>query len=505
MFSIKMKNKTIFWIDNSLVYFGLAKFIQEKIDGEFFAIYDVTDRPKEFFQKQNLVKFKNIWYYHDHISPQKKPDLNYLVSFEKKYKINLWLLAYNERILYEFNKFYRFSTDEVLSILEQECKLFENILDQTNPDFLIMYIPVFHHDDLFYRMCKIRNVKCLILRISRFGGRQCIISSEDESFPFIPDSASIQKRTLEELQKLRNDYNQYDRNKEEKITKQNRFALISAALQYFFFSKNSNISTHYSYYGRTKFRVLYKTIISSLKTKYRKRFIDKNFSRIIPSTEPFIFFPLHMEEEFSLLLLAPFYTNQFEVIKQIVKALPIGYKLILKEHQMAFLRDWRSVSEYKKLMALPNVILIHPDIRPEEILKKCSLVITISGTAALDVAFYNKPSIVFVNTPFTNLDCVHKLKSVEELPEAIRTSLLKKVNISDLSDYVNYIEKISFKFDLSKFWRAHQVYFQYAGFLADVDIPIKKMTNFLEIHREEFEELAAEHVKKILQLKENNL
>jgi len=39
--------------------------------------------------------------------------------------------------------------------------------------------------------------------------------------------------------------------------------------------------------------------------------------------------------------------------------------------------------------------------------------------------------------------------------------------------------------------------FHHNGFLVDVEIPIDKMQSFLEKHRNSFEKLAAEFVKKI--------
>src|SRR3989338_754622 len=119
-----MSDNIIFWIDNELLPFVVANFLQKKHKGDFFTIIDTVDRTKKFFKKQNLVNFKQTWFYHDFINTKIKPDVDYLISFEKKYHINLWLLALNERLFYRFNEFYHFSHDEILSILEQECKLF---------------------------------------------------------------------------------------------------------------------------------------------------------------------------------------------------------------------------------------------------------------------------------------------------------------------------------------------------------------------------------------------
>ena len=71
----------------------------------FYAIIDVSNKPKKMFQNQNLIDFQKTWYFHDQIiKRQQKPDLEYLSKFEEKYKIDLWKLVINERFFYRFNR-----------------------------------------------------------------------------------------------------------------------------------------------------------------------------------------------------------------------------------------------------------------------------------------------------------------------------------------------------------------------------------------------------------------
>ena len=53
-----MQKKILVWIDRSLVNFVLAKYLQENIECELYSIYDVIEKPKEYFEKQKLVKFE---------------------------------------------------------------------------------------------------------------------------------------------------------------------------------------------------------------------------------------------------------------------------------------------------------------------------------------------------------------------------------------------------------------------------------------------------------------
>jgi hypothetical protein len=202
-FILSMKQKILFWLDADLTQFCIAYYLQKKLDCELYAVIDITNRPKEFFKKQDLVKFKKIWFYHDNINKNKKPDIDFLKKIEKEKNIDLWQLALNERLFYRFNDYHRFSKDEILSILSQECLFFEKILDSHNFDYFLTKETALHHHHLFYEMVRDRKIKTSILNISPLGNR-CFLSQEymkidtPEKQEFI-----LQNKTFEELQEFR--------------------------------------------------------------------------------------------------------------------------------------------------------------------------------------------------------------------------------------------------------------------------------------------------------------
>ena len=492
-----MNSKIIFWMNDALALVGLPKTLQEKHNFDIYAILDVTDKQKKFFQKQELIKFSKIWFFHDYISKvTKKPDTKYLKLIEKKHKIDLSLLASNERFFNKWNKYYKFSSDEKLLILEQECKLFEKILDEVQPDFLITAQTTLHHNHLFYEICKARGIKVLMIRSSFFVGKH-IISSEFDSIDNTQINGKFHFNSLVDIQ---NYLKKYDYATKTKLELENwlvsKTDYLKAILK-FLVSSNTNVKTHYTYYGRSKFAVLKGTIFSIIKKRFRESFINKNLIRDIKNKKPLIYFPLQIEPERSLLIQAPNYTNQIEVITNIVKSLPAGYELYVKEHPANVFREWRSVDDYKKIMKLPNVKLIHPSVKSEDLIIKSSLVITISSTSGLEAAFHNKPSIIFADLDYSILPSVHKIKDIDELPYAIKTSLKKEVKSSDLSYYINLIEENSFELDFDSIDSDFDSNFHYGGFLADAEIPIEKMRLFLERHSADFDKIAAECLKKI--------
>ena len=69
-----MNDKIVVFIDLWFLHFGISKFLKEKWDGEIYAILDVEEKARKFFEKQKIVNFQKVWYYLDHVSKNTKVD-----------------------------------------------------------------------------------------------------------------------------------------------------------------------------------------------------------------------------------------------------------------------------------------------------------------------------------------------------------------------------------------------------------------------------------------------
>ena len=254
---------------------------------------------------------------------------------------------------------------------------------------------------------------------------------------------------------------------------------------------------NYGYYGHTKRKALSNYVVTRMKKKNRNDYMDKNFLKVIDDSTPFVYFPLHQMPERELLIASPFNTNQIETIKHIAKSLPIGYRLFVKEHPSQVTREWRDISFYEEILSIPNVQLLHYSIKSEDILKKCSLVITIHGAVGLEAAIHKKPAIIFSDFFYSILPSVHKLQSIEELPSAIRSSLRTKVHASDVDKFLNLLEENSIDFDLFGFEVDYHNYFFNEGNLLNVEIDEGKAKQFIKKHESSFDMLADEFIKKM--------
>ena len=491
-----MKHRILFWFTSEFTHFCLANSLQKKIDCEISAISDVTKKTKEFFVNQNLLNLKNYWNFPDSVSTDKTDiDYDYLERFEKKYGINLWNLAINERIFYRFFNFYEFSAEKICSIIENECKFFEKVLDDVKPDFFISKEPIRHHHHLMYLICERKNIPLLILSRTNLGTK-VLLSQKPGIFDSNFELSDTEKssRTLNELQ----DYlNKISISKSLKKYRENQTSsFFNAGLKYLF-SDTSDTKNNYYYFGRTKFKVLFETLRSLVNKKSRRKFIDRYLVHNPELKSPFIYFPLHVDMERNLLISAPYYTNQIELIRHIAKSLPMGQKLFVKESPASVTREWRKISDYKEIMNIPNVTLIHPFFSAKKLLENCSLVIAISGTAALESLFYGKPSIVFSKTSFSGLSSVQKLDKFDNLPNIIKQSFDKKIDFAELLDYYNFVEKTSFDFNLQKIWDDIAISFNNNGLFIDNEISTEKINQFIKLHESEYVVLANEYIKKI--------
>tara|TARA_Y100000817_G_scaffold310672_1_gene301671 strand:+ start:253 stop:1740 length:1488 start_codon:yes stop_codon:yes gene_type:complete len=493
-----MTKKILFCLNADFTHFSIAYYLQQKLDCEFYALIDITNKPKKFFDSQQLVKFKKVWYFHDHIKKEKQIDTDYLQNLEEKYDVNLWNLIINERIFYRFFDFHKFTRTEMLSIVQQSSMLYEKIFDEVNFDFVVTEAPVSHHIELLTRMSSKLGINNLILSMPKLAGKAMItkqIDHFDEKNNF--DNIETKNRTASELRNylMKRLPDDAWKNYWEKQSQKNS-SNFNSKLDYIK-SPNEHEKTHYTYYGRTKLNVSIFTLKNSIKKYMRKKYIENNLESDVDTTMPYVYFPMSVDMERNLLIDSPMYTNQIEIIRIISKSLPVGYKLYVKENPAQSSREWRSKADYNEIKNIPNVTLIKPSVNGRKLIQNSSLVISIAGTSSLEAAFYEKPSIVFGKVIYNMLPSVQKVGNIQELPELIKKSLKIKVEISDLDKFLQLYENNTLSFDMIEFVNRFNHEFYYDAGLFDVNIDETKLNDFLIKQEDFFSDLISGYIKKI--------
>ena len=503
-----MKDKVVFWCGFDFTQFSMAYYFQKKYDCDMYSIVDITNTTKHFFETQKLVNFKKTWFIHDQYEYGKiTPNIEYLKNFELKYNIDLWKLAINERMFYGFFNYHKFSSNEILSIIEQICRFYEKFFEEVQPDYFITKLSAFHHLELFRQMCIFHGVKVLMLSSPKTPKKN-IISEFDTKFDFVNDINDIdcENRSFNELRKELDSINGKTSTRDLAMNYWKKHASNSKlknirTLFHYFISTEKNLQTHYNYYGRKKFTVIKNTIELLLKKNIRESFMNKNFSKTPSLDSPYIYFPLGIVLERHILIDAPYYTNQVELIRHIVKSLPVGYRLLVKEHPAQKSREWRTISEYKQILDIPNVTLIHPTFSDQKLQKNCSLLISTAGGSAFEATFYEKPSIIFGDAIYSSLPSVTKANSIECLPQIIRNSLNVKVSSHDLAKYMKLLSDNLIDFNFAEFFTEFVERFAFSGGYNDIEIDETELESFFKEKIDSLDYLSDCHITKINQHK----
>jgi hypothetical protein len=166
---------------------------------------------------------------------------------------------------------------------------------------------------------------------------------------------------------------------------------------------------------------------------------------------PYAYFPLHIEPEIAMMLYAPYYTNQIELIKVAARALPISMKLYVKEHPG--MAGYRTRGFYRELRKIPNVCIIAPHLSGTEIARHAALTITITSTSGWEALLLKKPVITFGDVFFNDIPGVLRCRGFEELPYLVKQQLeLWKHDEKTLVNYISALIEDSVEVDFSELW-----------------------------------------------------
>ena len=498
---IKLNDKILIFGGADLIYLGVSKHLQNLLDCNLYYISYVDENQEKFLKEQTEIKFRKLWFYSDIIQENKKPDYKYLDKFEKKYDLNIWKIALTDRRFYpEYNVYHKFSSDEILSLIERACKFFDSILEEVNPHYIIMKDPWAHYDLLLYEMCLKKKVIPLLLRMSRLGARWLIASKLNHmDEPINNSKIEIELNSFEDFIAYYKKYNTLNLIKNWRAdVRTSKIHKFKQRIN-FLFTNDKSFQKHYVNYGRTKWKILTKG--SSKFFQYNKRknenFLNKISLNEVRNSSPFIYYALHAEPERSLLVGAPFYSDQIEIIRRTAKSIPIEFEIYVREHPAMKKWGWRPKKFYEEIDRMPNVKLVSPSVHPNEIYPKCSLVMTISGTSAFEASLYKKPSIIFADSDITEISSIFRVKQFEDLPQTIAKALKTIVNPLQVKAYLEKLHRNSFVADINLYTFNFLKEFPYLGYNQFPTYPKEQVFKFLQEDDKLLQLVANEYAKKI--------
>lgn len=136
---------------------------------------------------------------------------------------------------------------------------------------------------------------------------------------------------------------------------------------------------------------------------------------------PYVYFPLHVQPEFTTEVRAPFMANQVAVIENISKSIPVSHHVLVKEHPG--MKGERKLDYYRQLKSLHNVHLVSPSVDSHTLIEHSDAVITITGSTAWEAILYEKPVIALGPLCYGFYDLIYRCPNASDLPELIGEAL----------------------------------------------------------------------------------
>lgn len=161
------------------------------------------------------------------------------------------------------------------------------------------------------------------------------------------------------------------------------------------------------------------TFWMQLKRKLKLPIIIKKYYEPIDNslTDLFFLYPLHFHPESATSIWARHLNDELNTIINIAFNLPFGYKLYVKDHISA--AGFPSLSFYKKLSQIPNVVIIPFNRDAKILIKRCVKVITLTSTVGFEALVLGKPVVVLGNVFYEKHHLVTKMNNFEQLFEIL--------------------------------------------------------------------------------------
>lgn len=364
----------------------------------------------------------------------------------------LWDAIVSDRRIVYGNKFdfrldyeTRFTHERALAYLSQSLQAFDEAFSRFQPDLVVGFVCSTLSEYVAYLVARSKGIPYLNLRPSRVDNFMGIGPTPNEPSEYVAEQfANYMSGDRDEWWEKAVSYLQSSRGTGTKyegvITASRKTAASSSeSVRFFGLAKLANITgiIRAEISSRRSIPIgdrgmpgmvlpaLYKRVFNPLLARKIHRQLDKRY--VSPNDlkdQPFAFFPLHMEPEVTLLRYSRSYLNQIEVVRNVAYNLPVGMKLVVKEHPVALGK--RKPGYYKKLLQIMNVEIADPAYSANDFIERCSLITNIAGSVGFEAAIAKKPALTFGHTPYEILP-ESMIKRVENI-NIIHSEILELLN-----------------------------------------------------------------------------
>lgn len=444
------------------VFYEVLKRMKQQTPLDRVGFYVAGGHFFDEFQKKNPeighdFEILKEWVIFQKAKDGDKQDLNRLNNYEEKYGDPfLWSAAIADRRIFLGKKSAitqdyrcRHSHEEIQSILCVTIEEMEGLFDRVKPDLVVSFICVTAGEYIASLIANNRKIPLINLRTARVQNyfyegdtsHEPPTFLEEEYQRYLQDPTSRNRPSWQEAKTIIHDirhshlkmyegapalnWSQTGRiqRRSKKLSMTGRlFKLPFKRMEEYLKYRWGSFKEDPQYLGLL-FPLWYHRIVKPFRIRLVKQWFKKNArfgSEQDLSSLDYVYFPLHKEPEVSLLVYGSFCLNQIEIIRQIARSLPIGMKLVVKDHPAG--PGYHPLSFYKKIAEIPNVVLVPASFSNRTLIRFSQLVTIISGSTGLEALMLGKPVIILAEAPFQFLpsNMVRSVKALSCLPKEIK-------------------------------------------------------------------------------------
>jgi hypothetical protein len=159
-------------------------------------------------------------------------------------------------------------------------------------------------------------------------------------------------------------------------------------------------------------------LVRYIKGRKAKRYLLKHqtpFGEI--RSKKYVIYFLHVQPEITVEGMAFDYQDQASTLRNILAALPADMELVVKEHSPML--GYRPLEFYNELLHMPGLIVADTHEDSHTLITHASVVVTLTGTVALEALLYGVPAIVLGSIYFDGFNGIYKPGSLGELRELL--------------------------------------------------------------------------------------
>ncbi len=392
-------------------------------------------------------------------------DINRLEALQSQLGLTLWhaLLA-DRRVFFgplsKVRQDYRsrYTEDQMLGLLDLAAQCIGTFLEEQRPDAVLGFSMATFGDYLFERLAKQRGIAYGQLKSTKIDNNVALLDSGIEIAAVLRQAVANKQPAAAQVNKYVEEARAKGVRYEGGI-KLSRQATakkligapkhLAAAAFHSFRRSRSSVHRSDSHLVPLIRAAWYNGVVHPVRTFQLANSLPLKGVDQIGELGRFAFYPMHFEPEVSLQVFGRPYQNQIELIRTLALSMPVGMKLVVKEHPRSL--GFRKASYYRKLLDIPNVRLADPFMPSIEIVRRAQLVCVVSGTIGLEAAIHRKPVLVFGRTPYTLLPdtMVQQAGDLNNLERQVRDMLSEHRHDEEaLKNYLSAMVSVSLPVNL---------------------------------------------------------